>query len=98
YQTEKPLRPESMRQVTMSLAAFDRFNGSPVGIGEISDSLLNRWIMAQLERLAPKTVARQRNDVLGVWRYAADEHNLCEPPRRIRKVKVPRRTPDAWPL
>jgi integrase len=96
YALEKTLCRESVRQKTMVFDAFDRWHGSPVAVSDLCDPLANRFILHQLERLAPKTVHRQRGDILAVWRHAADEHGLCAPPKRVRRVKVPRRIPDAW--
>lgn len=96
YSLEKSLRPSSAKQVELSLAALDRWHGSPVLVQELCDPLANRFIIHQLELLAPKTVKRQRGDILAVWRYAAEEHKLCEPPKRVRPVKVPKTIPDAW--
>lgn len=99
YCLEKELRPSSAQQVELTLAALNNWHGSELRLSELSDDLANRWIKHQLEKaqLSPKTVKRRRGDFLAVWRYAWN-HQLCEPPLRIRNVTVPRRVPDAWPL
>jgi integrase len=98
YSLEKTLCELSVQTVSFSLSVFDRWHGSPVLLSELQDSLINRFVVDQTPRLSPRTVKRQRDNVLAVWRYAADPHGLCEPPRRIRPVRIPRRIPDAWTL
>lgn len=96
YQPERPIRKSSARQFRLAISSLERWHGGPVPLRDLSDKLANLWLIAEEQKCSPATVKGKRTHVLCVWRYAAEEHGLCDPPRRVRKVIVPRQTPDAW--
>jgi len=100
YQTEKQLRPRSVQQLQITIRLFERWHGKPIALADLSAPLLNRWLMESEGVVAPKTIRNRRGDILAIWRYAAEEHGLCQPPidRRIRAVSVQRNIPEAWTL
>lgn len=96
YCLERALKPESIRQVRMSIRAFDRWHGRAAHLEELADELVNQWILASGEQWAPKTLRRRRCDIIGLWRYANETRHVTTMPERVRPVKVPKRVPQAW--
>jgi len=79
-----------------SIGALERFCGRPVRLPDLSDDLLCRFLRSRLKKAAPKTVKRERGDILCLWRAAA-RNGLCDPPDGdVPVVPVPRKTPVAW--
>jgi len=82
----------------MSVRALDRWHGNQVLLSELTDELLNRWLLSMEDELAPKSIRRRRGDVLALWRHAEFVGAVEGKPERIRKVKVPKQIPDCFSM
>jgi integrase len=97
YQIERVLRPESFRQLLMSVQSLERWAGG-VTLRSLSSDLLNKWIIDMESRWASKTLKRRRDDVMGVWRHAFETGRIEEGPRRVRRVQEVKYLPEAWTM
>ncbi len=98
YVRDRPLRPQSVRQLRMSINAVNKWHGRPALLSDLSDDFLNRWLVSMETKWAPKTIRRRRGDILSVWRHAVVRGVVEIPPLWIRKIKVPQPVPEAWTL
>lgn len=97
YALERGIADGSCRQLHFRLNAFEKHLGRPAEFADFNDAELNLHLAQRLQAgLDPETVKDDRTGLLTLWR-AMDEHYLVElPPRRIRKVKVPRKPVRTW--
>lgn len=100
YLRERALRPNSARQIRMSVQLFAEFIGKDISIAELDHHLLNDWAENNPREWAPKTMKRRVADVLAVWTYAyAIGETENQPNRlRIRHIRIPRQLPVAWTI
>lgn len=98
YSPEKGLAPSTEATMNWSVRSLERHAGRQIDLAELSPAILNPWIAARLGRVAPKTVKRERGDILGLWRHAADNPDLAgipkPEPRKIRRVKLVKMPPE----
>jgi integrase len=97
YSLFHDVQAESMRQVRISVKLFERWAGGPVPLDQLDAASVSAWLRDYAAAgAAPNTVRSKRNQVLAMWRAAADE-GLCDlPTRRVRPVRVPYKPPDCW--
>ena len=97
YAIFREVAPESMRQVRISVGLFEKWAGGPVPLDQLDAASVSSWLRDYAASgVAPNTVRSKRNQVLAMWRAAADE-GLCDlPTRRVRPVRVPYKPPDCW--
>lgn len=97
YSPQQGLAPSTEATMNWSISSLERHAGKAIDFTELSPGLLNPWIAARLGKAAPKTVKRERADILGLWRHAADNRDMqgISPPdpRKIRPVKLIRTPP-----
>lgn len=81
---------------------FEKWHGGPVYLDELTERLINRWIIARSsEGKSPKTIRNDRNVVLAIWQHAEDNPDVECPTlrrRKVRKVKLPRKSPVGFTL
>lgn len=98
YDLQRGLTKEAARQYRYAAKSMDEWAGRAVAVSELSPDLFNRWLrdLQDEGRLSPATVACRRRHALALWRAAADDRLVEEPPRRLRPAKVPYTPPRAW--
>ena len=71
YYLERQIKDTSVKQLAVAARALERFAGRGVPVSELSDELVNRWLV-DLEQSgrSPHTVRGRRRDVLTLWRSA----------------------------
>lgn len=85
--------------VRTGIRLLRRFLGKDPLLSELTPALLAAFVAWLLEQGAhANTVKNHRNRLLSLWRYAHDEGYAPPPPARVRPIKVPRQSPDAWSL
>jgi integrase len=90
------VRPETVGQYRITADLFERWAGGPVSLQELDERSVSAWLRDYSAASAPSTVRSKRNQILALWRAAADE-GFCEPPTlRVRGVRVPRLPVEAW--
>lgn len=97
YTLIRDIRPDSLRQYRVTVNLFDRWNGSPVLLSDLSEQLVSAWLRDYAATASPTTVRSKKVHILAIWRAASDDGLAREPiGRRIRRVKVPASIVTAW--
>jgi hypothetical protein len=99
YALANDIGPLTAQYLDHAVRALDKRHGKATDLADLSDELLNRWIIARLAAgKSRKTVKTQRGAIVTLWKAANDDGLLSTEPRKVRTVKVPRVNPDAyWP-
>lgn len=99
YLLERVVSVEYANQLRHRVGRFAAF-APDVRLSTIEAVTVNRWLGTLLQsELAPKTVRDYRAALLAVWAWAFGEAGLTESrPERIRRIRVPEKTPTAWTL
>lgn len=92
YLVERSIRPDSAYALRRSLAVFEVWLKRSAELADLCDENLSRWLMDLEGIYAPATLRRMRGDLLGLKRHAADS-GMADWPRRVRKIRVPRKAP-----
>jgi len=96
YGLLRDVRRETLRQYQISADLYERWAGGPVRLEELDEQSVSAFLRDYSATAAPQTVRSKKNQILALWRAAADD-GLCEPPvRRVRSVRVPGRPVVAW--
>lgn len=84
-------------QVLTYVRHFVAFVGDD-SLDAFTDDNFNLWLTELLENSdkGAKTVKGYRGSVLSIWRWCWEDGLIEDPPRRIKKIRVPRRPPTAW--
>lgn len=98
YLSERDVTREYSKGLGFSVEYLDRWAGHAIRLDELSDDLLNRWLIALGERMKPRSVKHHRINLVVLWRAAHDADLTTVGPRRVRKIKVPRVIPLAWTI
>lgn len=98
YLVSHVLRKNSAYQLTRAVECFIETIGRDLPIAELSDAIVNQWLVACELKYAPRTVRRMRADILAIWRDAFDAGECAALPRRIRKIKVGKPIARAWSI
>lgn len=86
---------KDLRRFASELVAWA---GVPLDIADLNDPLVNRFLLAAQDsgQYAPRTLRHRRNSIVTLWRSAWEEGLTETPPRRIRRIKVPRPRPRGY--
>ena len=80
----------------MAIRSLSQYVGRPATIDDLSEEVLIAWINWRLSHAAPKTVRRQRGELLALWRFAYRRRVCSCPCGDIPVVVVRRPVPVAW--
>ena len=103
YFVERSLSPSTLHHHEYSLRCLERFLCREATLDDLEETLLNRWLVSMQDRgLADSTIKGRRIDAIGWWNMANDQEpplveRHCRP-RKIRRIKLGRRNPNAWRL
>ncbi|MHB1038621.1 MAG: tyrosine-type recombinase/integrase [Pirellulales bacterium] len=89
----------AMRRQNMAalVERFSRWLGRQAELSDLTDSTVNRWLSALGEgQRAKATIHNNRGELLALWNDAFANCVVQHPPRRVRKIKLPRTLPTAW--
>jgi integrase len=94
------LRAGTLDQYDRAARSFCKFCGRDLSISEIRKPNVLRWIAQRLKEVSPRTVKRERGDLLTLWRFAWAEGYHKENPDTlsIPTVRCPKKSPTAWHL
>ncbi|MGC1272341.1 MAG: site-specific integrase [Planctomycetaceae bacterium] len=67
-------------------------------MSELSLSLLLPWLRSRLGEVAPRTVKRERGDLLVLWRFAHRRQWCAESPNDVPSIPIPKQNPLAWTI
>jgi len=98
YLSERAVGQRAAEQLRITIRHFQRWAGRSVAIEKLDAELVNAFLIHGAGRWAPKTVKRQRGDLVAMWNYAHSVGLNDSPVSRVRSIKVPQRAPRAWHL
>lgn len=98
YLAERPdIQEGSAEQLRIAVRLFERWLGRPAEAKDLSAATLVAWMKWLAAERSPRTVNSKRGAILAVWNAMADR-GLCDPPRRLPKLREPERIPVAWTI
>src|SRR5258707_12451654 len=95
YALCRDVSADYVEQLTITVNRLEQVAGRALEVSELTDELVNRWILRLKELQAPQTARNKRRSLLTIWKAAAEE-GLCGPPGRIRPVKMPEPIVEGW--
>lgn len=96
YGLLRDVRPETLRQYQIAADVVERWAGQPIRLDELDERTVSAFLRDYSGQVAASTVRSKRNQILALWRAAAED-GLCEPPtRRVRAARVPVVPVEAW--
>lgn len=101
YRTYRPqLKPGSAEQLQYSVRAFAKHLGRTPTVADLSEVSTLQFIASRLGQVSPRTVKRERGDILTLWRFAWRRKLTQEDPRdnEVPRVAVPYDPPIALTL
>lgn len=98
YGTGRELRPDTIRQYAIAAECLEAWAGGPVMLADLTELLVSAWLRDYGAAVAPATARSKRNQVVALWRAAADEYRCSPPARRIRAAKVPWQPRECWTI
>lgn len=90
------ISPGARAQLLYAVGSLERHLGRPAEVADLTDATVNGWIDAMRAVRSPHTVRSQRGSVLTLWRWAWQEGHLDQPPRKVRRLRMPQPAPHAW--
>lgn len=97
YFLARNLAPNSQYQLSRSIACFGQHLGRQATIDDLTGDTVSKWLESLEQRLARRTVAGHRTNVMSLWRHLA-EQGLVQAPRQVRRVVKPDPCPVAWTI
>lgn len=90
-------------QMRWAISRFQQHHGRELFIDELTEDLINDYLGATKEQLAPQTRLSRRNMLVRLWRHASTNPALDQRPQPIRrdligKVKRRQRPPRGWSI
>lgn len=85
----------TLRVYGFAVRSLEAFMGHAVTLAELDETLLLEFVRRRLSEVSRKTTKRERDDIITLWKSAADL-GYCDPPGRIPPVVAPRSSPIAW--
>ncbi len=90
------LAASTIEQYTIAARSLERFYLEPVHVADLTDELVLPWLSKRLGQVSPRTVKRERGDVLTIWKWAHRKGHCSSPPVDIPTIPVPRKLPIYW--
>lgn len=96
---QRDLDVDYVQQIRSRCKLFEDWAGHAVMLEEMSDDLVNGFLVSLKGKLSPRTIKGYRGTILAVWNSAAEDKQtraFTPQPGRIRIEKVPEQIIDAW--
>lgn len=100
YREERDIADSTFAQCRYAAQRFGDYLGRPAVLTDFADSTVNQFLVAlqQQTDLSARSVKSYRGNLLLLWRLAFECELVDELPKRVRRIKVPRKLPEAWTL
>jgi integrase len=95
YALCRDVTADYIEQLAIAVKRLETFAGKELELTDLTDELVNRWIIHVQTTQARITAKDKRRCLLTLWKAAAEE-GLCKPHGRIRPVKVPEQIVEGW--
>lgn len=97
YSLERDIAPDTAKWLRYVAGRYSRWLKHPATVIDLADQPVNEWLAALLvDGLTRRTVRGYRGALVMLWRYAVEIGLLDAPPKRLRRIKVPKLIPQAW--
>lgn len=98
----RPLRlrgrsPNTFRLYANTIKQFEKFLGHEATLADLNDLTVSRYLDHRTEKRAAHTADKERNQLLAMWRCAADRRMIEYRPT-IPVTPLPGRIPTAWSI
>lgn len=90
------IKPATIDQYGYTCRSIERFYSRPILIGDLTDDLVLPWLQRRLQQVSPKSVKRERGDLLTLWRWAVRHGHNVTPPVDVPTIPVPRKPVATW--
>jgi len=90
------LRPTTVAQYLYAAQSLQKFYAEPVEVDSLCDDMVLPWLSARLRQVSPRTVKRERGDVLTIWRWAHKKGHCPVGPIDIPTIRCVKRIPAYW--
>lgn len=99
YRLERDLSAGHLTMIRSTIRMFGGWLEHVATLEDLRDDTVNRWLvyLASDGRQKP-TLKGHRSRLLTLWRAAYESELTDIPPRRVRKIVVPKTLPEAWSL
>lgn len=97
YALVRSLAASSTYQLGRTISLFGEFLHQPATTSDLTPETANNWLASLEATHSQRTIAGHRTNLLGLWRFLAEEGTV-EAPRQIRRVRRPDPMPVAWTL
>ena len=84
-------------QLAIAVRCLEQCAGFPVGLLDLSESLLTKCLVIYRSSHAAATTNSKRRAILTLWRSAA-ESGIISPPGKVPRCPEPDRLPEAWTI
>jgi integrase len=98
YATTREIDAGTLRQYGISVGKLEQWAGHPFRLDELDELTISTWLRDYSQTVASSTVRSKRNQVLALWRSAADDGYVEPPRRRIRSARCVVDAPTAWTI
>ena len=97
YSLLRDVKASTLRQYRIASDAFERWAGGPIPLDQLDEKSLSAFLRDYAADHAADTVRSKRNQIMALWRAAADD-GLADDPvgRRVRRCSVPEPVVEAW--
>lgn len=97
YSLLRDVKASTLRQYVIAAERFESWAGGPIRLDELDEKSLSAFLRDYAMDHAPDTVRSKKNQIMALWRAAADD-GLADDPvgRRVRRCSVPEPVVEAW--
>lgn len=88
YALYHKLSKDATYQLRHTVAVYTEWLNRTALLTDLAADLVNEWLSVIESRYAQRTVSNHRNNLLSLWRNAAEPHGIS-PPFRIRMIRPP---------
>ena len=96
YLLERETTPLYAAYLRASAEHFSAWLHHPATLDDFTDDRVNRYLIDRSDGRSRWTIKGERTRLLALWRAAWQSELVSSPPRRVRKIGIPRVAPRAW--
>jgi len=86
----------TLSQYRYALTSLKKHLGHDPTTADLTDSAITGWVDWLRDHRSPHTARTQRGSVLTLWRWAWMADVVDQPPKRVRKLRMPAPAPESW--
>lgn len=98
YLLERETCRKYAKSIRETVAHFESWLHHPATLADLTDDRVSRYLIDRGDGRSRWTIRGERARLLALWRAAWMADLVPLPPRRVRKVTIPRSAPRAWTL